>query len=417
MTAAVLCIGTELTRGEIVNTNATWLAERLTELGQQVTAVDSVDDDPARIGKALDRLGAEHELVVCTGGLGPTTDDLTSQSVAALLNLPLVRDEASLAAIEARMTRAGRTMAESNRKQADFPRGAQILPNAEGTAPGFMLRVGRARAYFLPGVPREMKAMFELGVAPGATPASGLRSCQIRLKTFGLPESTVNDRLHGVEREHQVVLAYRAHFPEIEVKVLAQAESHDAARDKARAAADEVIARLGRAIAYGEGEPGLAEVVARLLLERRWRLAVAESCTGGLVAKLVTDAAGASEVFLGGAVTYHNQAKQQWLGVSATLLERHGAVSAEVAEAMARGARDRFGADVTLALTGIAGPSGGTADKPVGTVHYAVATAAGVERRLLSHPGTRTQIRLRAAYAGLALVREVLLAATENASP
>jgi len=417
MTAAVLCIGTELTRGEIVNTNATWLAGRLTELGQQVTAIDGVDDDPARIGRALQRLGAEHELVVCTGGLGPTTDDLTSQSVAALLGVPLVRDRASLAAIEARMTRAGRTMAESNRKQADFPRGAQVLPNEEGTAPGFMIQIGRARTYFLPGVPREMQAMFELGVAPTAAPAGGRRAHQIRLRTFGLPESAVNDRLHGIEAEHRVVLAYRAHFPEIEVKVLAQADSDAAAHEKARAAADDVIARLGHDLVYAEGDAGLPEVVVKLLLEHRRRLALAESCTGGLVAKLITDVAGASEVFLGGAVTYHDHAKQQWLGVPAALLERHGAVSAEVAEAMARGARQRFGADVTLALTGIAGPSGGTPDKPVGTVHYAVATAAGVESRLLSYPGTRAQIRLRSAFAGLALVREVLRAATETPSP
>jgi nicotinamide-nucleotide amidase len=212
------------------------------------------------------------------------------------------------------------------------------------------------------------------------------------------------------------VLSYRAHFPEIEVKVLARAEDPDTAQRMARAGADEVISRLDRTVVYAEGEQSLPEVVVGLLRAQGLQLAVAESCTGGWVAKLITDAAGASEVFRGGAVTYHNDAKQSWLGVEAALLERHGAVSAEVAKAMARGARERFDADIALALTGIAGPSGGTPDKPVGTVHYAVATTGGVQCRLLSYPATRAQVRLRAAYSGLALVREVLLATTENTS-
>src|SRR6185503_1309275 len=183
MTAAILCIGTELTRGELVNTNSAWLAEALTMRGFEVTALDSTDDDRERIKSVLRRLGAEHELVVCTGGLGPTTDDLTTESVAELLDVPLERDEGSFEAIRERLERYGRKMAASNAKQADFPRGARVLPNKQGTAPGFCLEIGRALAFFLPGVPREMKAMFESELVP-RLPRSDALIQQVLLKTF-----------------------------------------------------------------------------------------------------------------------------------------------------------------------------------------------------------------------------------------
>src|SRR5688572_12807948 len=216
-TAAILCTGSELTRGELVNTNASWLAEALTAIGFEVGAVDAVPDDGARIVGALERLAKTHAIVVCTGGLGPTTDDLTSACVAELLGVPLVRDAESLALIEARFARSGRVMAPSNAKQADFPEGARILPNAAGTAPGFSVHLGGALAFFLPGVPGEMKAMFSASVAPAIEPLLGDRHFQVRLATYGLPESEVNDRLAGIEAAHEVTLGYRAHLPTIEV--------------------------------------------------------------------------------------------------------------------------------------------------------------------------------------------------------
>jgi len=409
MSAAVLCIGTELTRGEIVNTNASWLAEALTDRGIEVKAIESVADDREIIVATLHRLAAQHLVIVCTGGLGPTTDDITSECVAELLGVPLRRDEASLEAIRERMSRFGRTMAASNAKQADFPEGATILPNRKGTAPGFFAAVGHARAFFMPGVPREMKTMFNELVAPELAPFVRDAMVQIRLKTFGMTESGVNDKLEGIEKAHGVTLAYRAHFPEIEVKVLGRGSEATDAEARARRAADEVIARLGVDVVYAEGDVSFAEALGKLLVEKGRGMAVAESCTGGTISRLLTERSGSSAFFVGGAVTYSNRAKQDVLGVPASLIEQHGAVSTDVARAMAEGALRSFQADVALSITGIAGPTGGTTEKPVGLVCYAVATRDGLSDRQMVFPGSRAQIRDLAAFAGLALVRKVVL--------
>jgi len=409
VTAAILCTGTELTRGELVNTNASWLCEAVTALGFEVGASDCVDDDRQRICRKLERLGSEHEILVCTGGLGPTTDDLTSECVAQVLGVGLVRDEASLRLIEERLARLGRTMAASNAKQADFPAGATVIPNPNGTAPGFSVRIGRALCFFLPGVPREMRAMFEQSVVPALLPLRTGSQFQVRLRTYGLAESEVNDRLTGIEASHGVTIGYRARLPEIEVKVLARSEDEGAARARAEAAAAEVRARLGDEIVFGEGDVDLARALGELLVERGRSLAAAESCTGGLVAELVTANAGASRYFLGGVVAYANAAKTALLGVDAGLLQQHGAVSAEVAIAMARGARDRFGASMAVSITGIAGPEGGSPEKPVGLVHFAVSDQRGATHRRKVFSGDREQIRRRAAFALLALCRRVLL--------
>lgn len=406
MSAAVLCIGTELTRGEIVNTNASWLAEELTDRGIEVGAIETIADDRPLIVETLHRLSAKHLVIVCTGGLGPTTDDITSECVAEALGVPLVRDEASLAAIRTRMEKFGRVMAESNKKQADFPTGARVLENRKGTAPGFQVALGHAQAFFMPGVPREMKSMFGEQVAPALEPFVKGQMFQVRLKTFGMTESAVNDRLAGIEAEHAVTLAYRAHFPQIEVKVLARGSDCPA---RARAAADAVIARLGLDVVYGEGDVTFAQQLGKLLVERKLTLAVAESCTGGTVGRLLTERGGASDFFVGGVICYANRVKEGLLGVPAPLLAKHGAVSAPVARSLAQGALAELGSDLGLALTGVAGPSGGTADKPVGLVHFAVASLAGISDRQMVFPGSRTQVRDLAAFAGLSLVRKVLL--------
>jgi nicotinamide-nucleotide amidase len=414
MTAAILCIGTEVVRGEIVNTNASWLGDRLASLGFDVAAADTVPDETSRIEAALGRLGEAHDVLVCTGGLGPTTDDITSQSVARLLGVELDRDAEQVTRIHAYFARLGRAPSPSNLKQADLPRGARALPNDLGTAPGFSLRIGRARAFFLPGVPVEMTAMFAAEVEPEirALPRPPLH--QIRLCTFGLPEGRVNDRLAGIEAEHHVTLGYRVHFSELEVKIMAGGETDEDARQRVRQAADEVCARLGPEVVLGEGTISLPEVVGDLLRQRGLTLALAESCTGGLVAELVTAAPGASEFFLGSAVTYANAAKRDLLGVPESLLERSGAVSAEVARAMAGGARQAFHSDLALALTGIAGPGGGSDAKPVGLVYCSVATGEGSVARELRLHGSRERIRRMAAFAGLAHVRRVLLGGLEE---
>ncbi len=409
MTAAVLSIGTELTRGEIVNTNASWLAETLTTLGIEVTTIETIPDDRQQIQRVLGRLGDAHRLIVCTGGLGPTTDDITSECVAELLGVPLDRDQASLDAIRARMSRFGRSMAPSNEKQADFPRGARILENAKGTAPGFAVRVGGGEAFFMPGVPREMHAMFREHVVPAVEPLITDRIHQIRLKTFGMTESAVNDRLAGLEEEHGVVVGYRAHFPEIEVKLLARAATAEEAKQRSEAAAGAARNLLGPDVVYAEGDVTLSEAVGALLVERGFMLGVAESCTGGQVAALVTERSGSSAYFAGGVTSYANSVKEGVLGVDPALIRDHGAVSAEVARAMAKGARRVLGVDIALSLTGVAGPTGGTPDKPVGLVHFAVATAGGTTDRRVVWPGSRNQVQRIAAFAGLALVRGVLM--------
>jgi nicotinamide-nucleotide amidase len=405
MTAAVLCIGTELTRGELLNSNATWLAESITRIGLEVAAVDCVDDDRGRIEAYLRRLSSEHQVVVCTGGLGPTTDDITTECAARVAGVGLVRDEASFDHIKERLRRYGRPdMADANAKQADFPEGSRILPNPNGTAPGFCVKIGDVPAYFMPGVPTEMKAMFDAHVAPDLAGLVTRARHQIVLRLFGLPESEVNTRLAGVEAQHGVLIGYRASLPEIEVKVLAEADTLEQAREVARRAADDARARIGDCV-FAEGFTSLPEHLASLLVAHNKTLAIAESCTGGLAAELLTRVPGSSRFFLGGVVAYSNQVKTSLLGVPSELLTRHGAVSAEVARAMAEGARQRLGADLGLAFTGIAGPDGGSEQKPVGLVHWAIASESGTESRDRVFVGDRQSIRRRATFAGFDSVR------------
>ena len=420
MTCAVLSIGTELTRGELVNSNAAWLAAGLTDLGFEVVEHDSVDDDRGRIIDALERLAKFAEVIVCTGGLGPTTDDLTTAAVAGALGVPVVRDEASLDHIRRRFERLGRPMSESNAKQADFPEGANVLANPIGTAPGFEVAFRKARAFFMPGVPHEMKRMFDEQVVPRIRDIAPNDSHQIRLRTFGLPESVVGEKLAGVEDDFPgVTIGYRAHFPEIEVKILARApgpgsrrpgapapaDPQAIVRDLAERAAQEVRTRLGD-IVYGEGEDTFAGVVGRTLRTRGWTLAIAESCTGGLVGHMITKEPGASDYLLLDAVTYANSAKQSVLGIDEDVLRGHGAVSPECACRMAEGARRVSGSDVALAITGIAGPAGGSDAKPVGLVYLAIATAKGTEVKERNFKGDRLWIQTLAAYVGLQMVRD-----------
>jgi nicotinamide-nucleotide amidase len=409
MTAAIFSIGTELTRGEIVNTNASWLSAELTAIGFEVTEAATVDDDPARIIETLKRLAGVHDVIVATGGLGPTTDDLTSAAVADALGVALVRDDAALESIKQRFRAAGFVMTPNNEKQADFPKGATVLANPIGSAPGFAVRMGKSRAFFMPGVPGEMRRMFAEQIVPAIAMLAPNITFQRRIKTFGMGESSVGEKLAGVESSFPgIILGYRAHFPEIEVKVHATAGSQDEARALCDRASDEVRERLA-GIIYGEGDDTLPRVVGRELSSRGLRLAVAESCTGGLLGHLLTSEP-ASEYFVGGAVTYANHAKTRILGVREDDLEEHGAVSTVVAASMAEGVRKLCEVDVGVAITGIAGPSGGSAEKPVGLVYCAVAHANGptlVRHRVFR--GDRRQVQMIAAYVALSLVRDVAL--------
>jgi nicotinamide-nucleotide amidase len=415
MTCVVLSIGTELTRGELVNANAAWLGAELTALGFEVTEHAVIDDDRDHVVETLRRLAHRAQLFVATGGLGPTTDDLTTAAVATALGVPLVRDEAYLEHIRRRVEKAGRPLTAMNAKQADFPEGAVILPNPVGTACGFGVRLGECPFYFMPGVPSEMRRMFEEQVVKRIRALAPNNLYQSRLRTFGLPESVVGEKLVGVEEAYPgTTIGYRAHFPEIEVKVLARAASHAAARELCDRATVEVRARLGAHV-YGEADDTFAGVVGRALRSRGWTLAIAESCTGGLVGHMLTREPGASDFLLLDAVTYANSAKSLILGVDEEIIRWHGAVSSEVASAMAQGAKRVSGADLALSLTGVAGPSGGTETKPVGTVHIALARPNGttsVQHRLFA--GDRARIQTLASYAGLEMVRDLCVSRTLN---
>lgn len=405
MTAAVLSIGTELTRGELTNTNARWLGEQLTAIGFEVVEHATVDDDKARIVAALRRLAGVARVIVSTGGLGPTTDDLTTVAVAEALGTRLVRDPAIVEDIKRKFATFGREMPPSNEKQADFPEGARILANPVGTAPGFSVELSGARCFFVPGVPHEMKRLFHDYVAPAVADLARRNTHQIHLRTFGLGESAVGEKLAGLEAaEPGVVIGYRASFPEIEVKVLARGATDGEAEALARRVADQVRERLGEAV-YGERDDTFAAYVGRTLRERGLSLAVAESCTGGMIGAMVTSAPGSSEYLLLDAVTYSNASKQALLGVAEDTLRAHGAVSGECAIEMAEGALRLGAADIAVSVTGVAGPGGGTDEKPIGTVWFALARkGAPTFIRTRKLVGDRERIRTLASYIALHLV-------------
>lgn len=404
MTVALLSIGTELTRGEIVNTNAPWLASELSASGFNVVAAEAVPDDLEAIVSALKRLAQTYRLVIVTGGLGPTTDDLTAAAAARAAGVELVRDESALLAVRRRVESFGKVMNAGLEKQADVPASAETLPNSNGTAPGFSIQLGDTPVFFLPGVPREMKRMFTEQVLPRVRPSAPNNSFQVRLRTYGLGESSIGQALEGIEAAHPgVTLGYRIQFPEVDVKVHARASSQAAAREAALRAVEDVKARLGDVV-YGMGDESFPEIVGRAVRSRGWRLAVAESCTGGLIMHLLTSYP-ASDYLVGGAVTYANSAKSRLLGVFEDTLRGHGAVSTEVSAEMAEGARRLCECDVALSITGIAGPTGGTATKPVGLVYWCVAHPGGTIVRDRVFVGTRDEVQLAAAYAGLDLLR------------
>ena len=452
MQAAILTTGTELTRGELVNGNAAWLSERLTGLGIDVIEHAAVPDDSARIANTLARFGREVKLVVCTGGLGPTSDDLTAQTVAELLGVPLVRDAHTVERIAKRYQKYRglererldpSDLPEMLKKQADVPEGAQVLDNDAGVAAGFAISIGSARCYFFPGVPREMTHLFERHLEPAIGPRIGRTSAQVHIRVFGLGESQVAERLADLEvggalHRPGISFGYRAHFPETEVKVLAKVPAEVPvnaeleAKALANAVAEQARARL-QPYAYGGREDSYPAHVGELLRRRGLKLALAESCTGGLTAKLLTDTPGSSDFFQLSVVTYADAAKRDLLGVSASLLERHGAVSSEVAAAMAEGVLMRGhaqsdanagsdgatgagtgnGADIGVAITGIAGPGGGSEEKPVGTVWFAVSRrnsnsgfTTRTERR--NWPGDRESVRTWAAYCALQLLAQTV---------
>lgn len=406
MSAVIVTIGTEITRGELLDTNSHYLASRLCELGFEVLEIVSVDDDRSRIKYTLERVSQRAKVVLVTGGLGPTSDDITAQCAAEVAGVGLVRHEPTLARIERKMAALGRPMTASRQRMADVPASATVLGNPVGTAPSFVLPLHQAQCFFMPGVPSEMKAIFEDLVVPRIGPLASADTAQVVLRTYGLPEATVGELLSGLEAQHEgLVIGYRLVFPEVEVKIRVRAKDIGTARERANRIALEARARLGDAV-FGENEESFASAVGSALRARGFTLAVAESCTGGLIGALLTSVPGSSDYFFLDAVTYANTAKERVLGVSPETLMAHGAVSRETAEQMAKGARRVAGTDIAVAVTGIAGPSGGSDSKPVGTVFFALATPDGVRSYHKRFDGDRARIQRAAAFFALQLVRE-----------
>lgn len=407
MKIEILTTGDEILQGIIVDTNSAWISERCEMLGHQVTGHVTVGDDARAIADAVKLSSTRADCVIVSGGLGPTVDDITVEAAADAFKLKMKLDEEVLAGIKDFFERVGRPMSKTNEKQAMIPEGGRPLANTVGTAPGVAVKLGSAEFFFLPGVPRELYQIFDDSVLPWLKErATG--SCKtLVLRCFGLPEATIDEKLQGADL-NGARLSFRVKFPEILLKLIARTDDPNEAESRVMSAAVEIKERLGN-IVYAEGETTLPEVVGHMLRDRKMTVAVAESCTGGLIASMFTDVAGSSEYFERGIVSYSNQAKQDLLGVSPETLRANGAVSREAAMAMAEGVKRISGASIGIATTGIAGPGGGSPEKPVGTVHMAITDGAKTEAFEHRFAGDRERLKQIFAMTAINMVRKHLL--------
>lgn len=407
MTAIILSVGDELVIGQTVDTNSAWLSERLASVGCAVLAHATVGDDQSAIELAIRQSAPRCDYLLISGGLGPTADDLTRQTLAAAMEAPLELNEQWLAELEKFFAARNRPMPQANRIQAMIPRGARMIFNTAGTAAGIDASLGKCRVFVMPGVPTEMKVMFERDVLPHVRSAAGGAVILSRtLHTFGLGESAIAEKLGDLmRRDRNPLVGTTVAGGIVSLRINAHFGSASKARERLEETASACQAALGPLI-FGQDEQTLQEVVGGMLKSRTGQsVATAESCTGGLLGKMITDVPGSSAYYGYGWVTYADQAKQAMLGVSAELLREHGAVSEPVVKAMAVGARQRAASTYALAISGIAGPDGGTPSKPVGTVCIALAHPAGVEARTFLFSGNREFIRDRSAKMALTLLR------------
>ena len=411
MKAELLAIGSELLGPLRAETNTLWLTERLLDAGIEVTARVTLADDHELVASAFRSALSRADLVVATGGLGPTADDLTREAAAAATGRALRRDGSIIDTLRERFARYGRTLSATNEKQADVIEGAEVLHNARGTAPGQWLELDGHTLVLLPGPPGEMKPLFDGQVLPRLRERVGATSVVRRrvLKIASLPEGEVDQIAAPVYSRFDNPKTTILGSPgQVELHLVAQAPSAEESERRI----EELAAALRRALPdriYSEDGRELPAVVVDLLRARRLTLALAESCTGGLLGARLTEVPGASEVLERGFVTYSNRAKVEQLGVEPALVERSGAVSAEVAAAMAAGAQRTAGTDLGVAITGIAGPDGGTPEKPVGLVFVAIVGAAGSALRRCLFPGGRERVRYQATQVALEMVRRGLL--------
>ncbi len=410
--AWIISIGTELTLGQSVDTNSAWLAGQLAALGIRAHRHVTVADELAPIRDVLLQAAAACDVILVSGGLGPTDDDLTRQALADAAGVPLELHEPSLVALREYFRVRHRDMPQRNESQAYIPRTARAIANTCGTAPGIAMKLGNAPVYVMPGVPFEMRTMFTRDIRPELQAAtSGQVLLMRQLHTFGLGEASLGEQIRDLmERGRNPEVGTTAELGVVGVRINATAATEEAARRMLDETETEIRHHLGSVVFGSDGET-LAGVVGRLLTERGQTVTTAESCTGGMIGAALTDVPGSSVYYLGGAVSYANTAKTALVDVPPALLEQHGAVSAPVAQAMAEGVARRLGSDFSLAVTGIAGPAGGTAAKPVGLVYIALRTPSGTVVRE-HHMGTdapRDVIRTRAARTALNALRLALV--------
>jgi nicotinamide-nucleotide amidase len=413
MRAEILTIGDELCRGEIVDTNSAYLAQRLWDLDITTRWMTSCCDDNDDITSALRTAVGRADVVICSGGLGPTEDDLTVDVVARLAGTEPVIDEAARARMEQFFTKGNVKIHAIQLRQVRVPAGARVLGNPAGLAPCFEQRIEGVPVVCLPGIPRELHAIFDQ--------ALGARLAELRetagqveriarriYRTFGRGESQISNLCRGiVDDVAGATIHYQVKFPETLVKLVVR-DRDQAAADARLAAMDAQVHERLAGVLYGTGDANLVAVVTNKLIAGKHTVATAESCTGGMIGELLTMLPGSSAAFLGGAITYSNAEKVRQLGVHEATLAAHGAVSEETVREMAAGARERFATELAVAVSGIAGPDGGTPTKPVGTVWLALAAPSGITTKLVSWPGSREQIRTLAAWWALKLIGDAI---------
>ncbi len=414
MDAEILAVGTELLMGQIANTNAQYISSRLPDAGINVYYHSVVGDNPVRLKDAVKRALQRSDAVIMTGGLGPTQDDLTKETVAEVLGRKMVLNEECLKKIEEFFRRTGRVMSENNKRQAYFPEGSIILDNGTGTAPGCIVETDGKVVIMLPGPPSEMKPMFERYVMPYFLSKSEYVLHSVYVRIFGIGESMVESMLMDlIDAQTNPTLATYAREGEVTLRVTARCRRDEDPEPVLKPVIDEISARLGDNIFSTDGR-SLEQVTADLLIKKGVSIAVAESCTAGMICSRLGDIPGISAVFNRGFVTYSNEAKVENLGVSMETLMKHGAVSRETALEMARGARKAAGTHIGVSVTGIAGPGGGTPEKPVGTVFMALSDGAYETCRELHLWGDRAKIRNLSALNAFDMIRRYLLSKYGN---
>jgi nicotinamide-nucleotide amidase len=409
MIAEILSVGTELLLGDILNTNAQYIAKRLADMGISVYHQTVVGDNPQRLKKAYELAFSRADLVITTGGLGPTKDDLTKENAAEYFGKELVLDEASLKKIEGYFIKSNRVMTENNIKQAYIPEDAVIIPNNNGTAPGCIIDQNSKIVVLLPGPPREMRPMLEETVIPYLKKyQEGVLVSKV-LRVIGIGESSAEDMLKDlIDNQSNPTIAPYAKEGEVIFRITAKSHSEEEGEKLIQPMEKEVRERLGDNI-YGEGDTTLENVLAEMLIQNNLTIACAESCTGGMVSARFVNYPGISEVFMEGAVTYSNEAKMHRLGVKNETLKKYGAVSSETAAEMAEGIARTAGTDIGISTTGIAGPGGGTTEKPVGLVYIGLYIKGEVKTKKLVLRGNREKIRVRATMSLLDWLRRQVI--------